>query len=420
MSEYPNVAKWEKKAKSIERNFLFPDHTLIAFSMPKSKVKSKMQIPNKPKKHTGLKPVLNLPAPKATRSHIKRNKILKDINDEHFHDLNFDDILNEANENSIKFTSNSHSKYLTPEQFVQANYKLVANPKIPDLKENFFIDDSNKLFDWKYIEQIIYPLSENSTYSCPICNETEILAPRITKCGHVFCFPCILRYLQYRIFYYLYQKIEKTNMGIRKCPLCYEIIEEDDIKIAKILKTKCLSEGDVIEFHLTVRNKNSIVVHDIAQPENNSLIFSNKNTQFTRLSLCYDFTEVYQPQITQLENALNKAISDNDTESQIFIETALFITKDIFEVKKQILLTEDQKNAENYIGKIDAKIPDNNFYVYQISTGENMYLLPLDFKILQDTYDSNYSIMPKIIKAKILEITHYQLNSSQRKKYKYF
>jgi hypothetical protein len=34
---------------------------------------------------------------------------------------------------------------------------------------------------------------------CPICLENlpAMIAPRITKCGHIYCWPCVLQYLAY-------------------------------------------------------------------------------------------------------------------------------------------------------------------------------------------------------------------------------
>lgn len=53
--------------------------------------------------------------------------------------------------------------------------------------------------------------------TCPICL-SDFCAARITKCGHVYCWPCILHYLALD---------DKTW---RKCPICHEAVHKKDLK----------------------------------------------------------------------------------------------------------------------------------------------------------------------------------------------
>ena len=157
----------------------------------------------KPKNPAGPK-LINMPLPKGTRGHLKKNKILKEINAEHLHDVDFDEILKEVAPGSLEKGSKLHH-YMSPEQFVNANYKFVVNPASVvtgpiDLKEIFYTENANKVLEWNAIELVLCPLQDK--YDCPICNEKEIVAPKITKCGHIFCFPCILQYLNHRQFYH--------------------------------------------------------------------------------------------------------------------------------------------------------------------------------------------------------------------------
>lgn len=54
--------------------------------------------------------------------------------------------------------------------------------------------------------------------SCPICLY-PLVAGKITRCGHVFCWPCILCHLHYR-----------EEMGTYTCPICYGYIHKNDLK----------------------------------------------------------------------------------------------------------------------------------------------------------------------------------------------
>ncbi|KAI8323835.1 hypothetical protein GQ54DRAFT_257617, partial [Martensiomyces pterosporus] len=57
------------------------------------------------------------------------------------------------------------------------------------------------------------------TVSCPICLSPPVAA-RVTKCGHVFCFPCVLRYLSMD---------SEKGADTKKCPICWEPIAGDDL-----------------------------------------------------------------------------------------------------------------------------------------------------------------------------------------------
>jgi hypothetical protein len=59
--------------------------------------------------------------------------------------------------------------------------------------------DPDLLVDWNLIEQVRLRTSGSEPTSCPICLFPPTAA-KISRCGHVFCWPCILHYLgKYRI-----------------------------------------------------------------------------------------------------------------------------------------------------------------------------------------------------------------------------
>jgi len=65
---------------------------------------------------------------------------------------------------------------------------------------------------------------------CPICLD-EFIAPRITKCGHVFSLPCILRHVYSKTNDGNTQKKhDGTDRSISKCPCCFEEIHIDQLR----------------------------------------------------------------------------------------------------------------------------------------------------------------------------------------------
>lgn len=52
---------------------------------------------------------------------------------------------------------------------------------------------------------------------CPICLYSPIAA-KITRCGHIYCWPCILHYLAL------------TDRTWQKCPICFEAVHKNELK----------------------------------------------------------------------------------------------------------------------------------------------------------------------------------------------
>ncbi|GAA5998655.1 RING-type E3 ubiquitin transferase MAG2 [Rhodotorula paludigena] len=93
--------------------------------------------------------------------------------------------------------------------------------------------------DWSDILQVILPVGgsaiasvtthrvdqggeEHGKPACPICL-SEPTAARMTKCGHVFCYPCVLHYLA----------LADPGQKERKCPVCHDFIHAKDLKSVK-------------------------------------------------------------------------------------------------------------------------------------------------------------------------------------------
>src|SRR5438270_568525 len=68
----------------------------------------------------------------------------------------------------------------------------------------------------------------NETPTCPICL-TPPTSARVTKCGHTFCLPCILHYLQIN---------DNPKKQWRKCPICWDAIYARDLKPVRFLSVK--------------------------------------------------------------------------------------------------------------------------------------------------------------------------------------
>lgn len=52
---------------------------------------------------------------------------------------------------------------------------------------------------------------------CPICMDIPI-TPKMTRCGHIYCWPCILRYLDVN-----------EEEDVAGCPICHSRIVKKEL-----------------------------------------------------------------------------------------------------------------------------------------------------------------------------------------------
>nr|GEV33033.1 RING finger protein 10 isoform X2 [Tanacetum cinerariifolium] len=132
--------------------------------------------------------------------------------------------------------------------FLQANYKFVLLDSGNRAPESM---DPDKMLQWEDIICLKYFTPHPTT--CPICLE-ELLCPQMTSCGHIFCFPCILRY-------FLIGEDEHKRECWKKCPLCFMMISSKDLYTIYIENVKQHCVGDIIEFMLLTRDKDSLTLN---------------------------------------------------------------------------------------------------------------------------------------------------------------
>lgn len=175
--------------------------------------------------------------------------------------------------------------------FLQANYKFVVLDSGNYMPESM---DPDKMLRWEDI--ICVRFLTPSQVHCPICLESP-LCPQITSCGHIFCFPCILRYL-------LMGKEDHKGDCWKKCPLCFVLISPKELYTIYIENVKQHCVGDKVDFILLTRRKDSFAL-------------SNKN-KLEKDSLLDCTTESYNPFskftfTSDVDLSVRKAISDLDS-----------------------------------------------------------------------------------------------------------
>ncbi|KAF2432977.1 hypothetical protein EJ08DRAFT_677210 [Tothia fuscella] len=108
-------------------------------------------------------------------------------------------------------------------RWVHANYRFIVDPRTDCHVQSV---DADVHLEWSNILQIIVS-SQSQAASCPICLEEPPVAPRMAKCGHVFCLPCLIRFMHAEDETKRYPEKKAKS---KKCPLCEDTIYTSETK----------------------------------------------------------------------------------------------------------------------------------------------------------------------------------------------
>jgi len=162
--------------------------------------------------------------------------------------------------------------------FLQANFRFLVS----DMGD-YVLNSSNpdKMLQWEDVAAVNF--STPNHVQCPICLDSPPLCPQITTCGHIFCFPCILRYL-------MMGEGDHKGYNWKKCPLCSIMISCKDLHTVCIGNVKQYDVGKHIDFTLLTRAKSSVIPFEKNQHSLGALPHSidGQCNAFSRFTLTYD------------------------------------------------------------------------------------------------------------------------------------
>ncbi|KAM9331538.1 E3 ubiquitin-protein ligase RNF10 [Gastrophryne carolinensis] len=132
-------------------------------------------------------------------------------------------------------------KPFNKELFLQANCQFVVSD---DNDYSVHFSDPDTLVSWDLVEQV--RIFSHEVPSCPICLYPPVAA-KITRCGHIFCWACILHYLSL------------SEKEWSRCPICYSSVIRKDLKSVAATETHLYAVGDTITMQLMRREKGVLV-----------------------------------------------------------------------------------------------------------------------------------------------------------------
>uniref|UniRef100_A0A182W7J2 E3 ubiquitin-protein ligase RNF10 n=1 Tax=Anopheles minimus TaxID=112268 RepID=A0A182W7J2_9DIPT len=358
--------------------------------------------------------------------------------------------------NIRKLAHQSHGSY-NKEQFLQANCQFVVRAE-----EDYegLLSAPDQLVEWGKVEQIHVLSSEEP--QCPICLYPPVAA-KMTKCGHVYCWPCILHYLAL------------SDKKWRKCPICYEAIHLPDLRSAVSKPFHAFGTGEYVTLQLMRREKGTMKVVEVnddvlARPAGGVSIphfdATAGNSILTKLLLTdtVQMLRIVDREQTELENQL---VSDGaEAPENIFVQQALDILAErrtnlqaakaiVFPVPAEKILrgisvsssvsdTVAEPHAEDTldgtagsegssdfmideesnftVGDIDiiptAQCAGEHYYFYQSLDGQPLFLHSINSRMLQAMYGS-LDRSPHRITGRVVQKDSCSMDENLRRRLKY-
>ncbi|XP_072921515.1 E3 ubiquitin-protein ligase RNF10 [Hemitrygon akajei] len=245
-------------------------------------------------------------------------------------------------------------KPFNKEQFLQANCQFVVSE---EQDYSIHLADPDTLVNWDFVQQV--RICSHEVPSCPICLYPPSAA-KITRCGHIYCWACILHYLS----------LSDKTWG--KCPICYEAVHKKDLKSVIAMETRQYNVDDMITMQLMRREKGALMAlpkYLWMKPESFHLGVDEEHSQYSKLLLATK-QQVMQHVIEKERAALlRQNEEEKNTPESCFIELALQELKN----REQELLGPPEKEVLDTMFKLEELSIDSAAIVEnegEASTGD--------------------------------------------------
>ncbi|XP_071945000.1 E3 ubiquitin-protein ligase RNF10-like [Antedon mediterranea] len=243
------------------------------------------------------------------------------------------------------------------EQFLQANCQFVVRANHDYAVHSA---DADILVDWDLIERVCIFSHEETC--CPICLYPPTVA-KMTRCGHVYCWSCILHYLSL------------GERSWRKCPICDEGIVEKDLKSVIAVATQSYPVGEQVTMRLMKREKGSVVAVPVSHElhkSNDPFKLGDDVTKacFVKLLTTTNLQildEIIRPEKEMLQFQLSTCEDDFE---RTFIEAAIKLHQE----REDALLSQ----MEDFVEKSDDNLAEDQHFDISTSAEESFASVNLD------------------------------------------
>lgn len=265
------------------------------------------------------------------------------------------------------------------------------------------------MIPWSMVEVVFLPVSTSTLsdmHHCPICLDTPHLA-KMTNCGHIFCFTCILRCMNGEIYC--------------KCPMCSEILSREHLKPVRNCILPVPIERQEFALSLLYCQKGSIspIIYEdklaIEDPNTQNKdsggvvpLVSSPNSKYCRLAIMTpeDIITCLNLEIEELQRLREVSL---DTSSDVGdVECLPFITEAVYliEEKKRLIMIQfsGPDKDTGIVTKLDGVDGSDGYLFYQSSEGSLVFLHPLCYKCLLCEANQDPALLPKSLNSKVIEV----------------
>ncbi|ESO97849.1 hypothetical protein LOTGIDRAFT_228391 [Lottia gigantea] len=209
---------------------------------------------------------------------------------------------------NVKRTKTNRVRF-DKKRFLQANCQFI----VKDTGDySLHTADPDILVDWNLVELV--RLYSHNEPACPICMDTPVAA-KVTRCGHIYCWSCILHLLS----------LEDGSWA--ECPICYSPVLAKDLRSAESVIIKSYKIGDIITMKLMKREcgTNYSVPKDIWSDRQGKLHRYLEDINITKYMklLAASASEILQHVVDREKTSLQTQLIDTEDSEVCFIETAL-------------------------------------------------------------------------------------------------
>jgi hypothetical protein len=182
------------------------------------------------------------------------------------------------------------------ERFMQATCRFVVEDVGVDTLRS--LSDANHEVNWDSVQLVHMPIAATKADTkdddddddgaasggqrCPVCLSPPVAA-QVTRCGHVFCYACILHALS------------TSSKNWVRCPLCFESVYPKALKSVRVHALPPPVVGDSITFKLLCRRRGTILsapYHTSSSPSSASSSSHKDDNPFSRVTLTSDIDSI--------------------------------------------------------------------------------------------------------------------------------
>ncbi|KAG6027386.1 hypothetical protein E4U41_000941 [Claviceps citrina] len=303
-------------------------------------------------------------------------------------------------------------------RYVHSNYRFVVSPEGHYKSHEA---DPDVFLDWSNVLQIIAS-SESQAASCPICL-SEPVAPRMAKCGHIFCLPCLIRFMNSSS-----NDDAKSGKASRwkKCPICEDAVYLHDVRPVRFYagqESPLPRVGDDVVLRLMARKATSTLA--LPREGGTEVLNSGDEIPWHYAANVLDYSRIMKGTSDYMAEQFEEEIAalarqEKEDETLFGVDSewsqkairAIRATKENTDGLQSPVPMDPAPHAAATKRPLDA-----DFYFY--SAPPHLYLSPLDIRILKAKYGV-FSAFPSTLLPRVEHIsTGHVVDDVLRKRTKY-